>query len=423
MGVPYGYRFMPDSPDGREIERLESEGYDIWSRGRAIESLGERMQKAANTLKLIADEQVGEGESLEAIKGQAADVHADLKTAGERYSPSGTALKEYGQAVMNVRWQLNNAVAQAEAAWEVVQSRASSVEDAHDVPKGEDGSTTARDAARATAEQNLGTAEGEWRIAAIAFDGFYDTWERAYDTAVTSLQSANEDGVEDGFWDNALPFIEALVTVLEWVGVALLIAALVIGGPLIGVLAAIVAVITLIGTIVLFAKGRKNGQDLAFAIIGVIPFGKLGKLAKLGDLAAEGARFPKLAGFRNLFLGADDLGALRTHLGNIDDLASTAWNSTTRGLPFNQITSGSQFIQRVMSGTPYVWQNMPKIFPRSGEMFISRFAGVGDDLAGITDGQRVLSFVQGNATLFSQADFWNSKFESWAADARVDSWR
>jgi hypothetical protein len=182
-------------------------------------------------------------------------------------------------------------------------------------------------------------------------------------------------------------------------------------------------VITLIGTIILFAKGRKNGQDLAFALIGVIPFGKLGKLAKLGDLAAEGSRFPKLAGFRNLFIGADDLGALRTHIGKIDDLASAAWNSTTRGLPFNQITMGSQFIQRVTSGAPYVWQNMPTVFPRSGEMFVSRFVGFGDNLAGITDGQRVLSVLQGNATLTSQADFWNSKFESWAADSRVDSWR
>lgn len=422
-GTARNHRWMPDSPDGREIERLESDGSDIVGRGRTIETLGERMLRAANTLKLIADEQVGKGDSLEAIKGQAGDVHADLKKAGERYAPSGTALKDYGTVVNDIRWQLNQAVADADAAWEVVQTRAASVDDADLVPKGDDGSTTARDDARETAETALGSAKDEWRSAAVRFDGFYDTWERAYEHAVSALQDANEDGVKDGFWDDALPFFEGLVTVLEWVGVALIVAALIVGGPLLGVLAAIVAVITLIGTIVLFAKGRKDGKDLAFAIIGVIPFGKLGKLANLGDLAATGARFPKLSGFRNMFFGADDIRSLSTHLGRIDEAAELAWNATTRGLPFRSITSGSQFIQRVISGAPYTIENMPRLVPRSGEMFVSRFVGYGDSLAGISDGQRVLSFIQGNATLLSQADFWKSKTDSWADDRRVDSWR
>lgn len=418
----YFYQHMSDSPKGREIQRLSGDGGAISARGKDIESLGDRMQRAANTLRLIADEQIGKGESLKEIKDQAADVQADLKKAGERYSPSGTALKYYGDRLSEIQPKLNQAVADAESAWETVRTRAGAVDDAGDVPADEGGGTTAREDARETAEGGLESAMSQWRTHAIDFDRHYDSWESAYDYARGKLSQANEDGVEDGFWDDALPFIEGLVTVLEWVGVALVIAALIIGGPILGVIAAVVALIVLLGTLVLAAKGRKDGRDIAFAALGIIPFGKLGKLARLGDLAADGARFPRLSGLRNLFLGADDLRSMRTHLAALDDAAADAWNATTRGMNWNQITGGSRFIQRVLTGAPRAWDGITW-GPRTGEMAIARFVGFGDSLAGITNGQRVLSFTQGMSSTFGLTDFASEKIGDAADDARVDSWR
>lgn len=417
----YFHRFMPESPKGREIERLEGDGSAIVMRGSAIESLGERMLQAANTLQLIADGQVGKGESLDEIKEQSADVHADLKKAGERYQPSGKVLRTYGEALIQVKASLNAAVDDCESEWETVRTRAASVDEAGDVPAGEDGSTTARDDAKEGAEGSLTTAKSEWEAAARRFDGHYDTWDDAYTDAVDGLRDVNEDGVKDGFWDNALPFFEALVKVMEWATLVLLIAALIVGGPLIAVLATIVAIVALLGTIVLFAKGRKDGKDLALAIVGVIPFGKLAKLGNLSSIASAGARFPKLSGFRNMMLAGDDFAKLRTHLGSIDDLARGDWTRVSTMIPYDAATGGSRLIQRITSGTPYILDNTS--VTKSMDMFLGRLYDVGDSWSAVGAVDRLLPGVQLYSTGIRQADWLNGKADSLAGERAVDSWR
>lgn len=53
---------------------------------------------------------------------------------------------------------------------------------------------------------------------------------------------------------------------------------MIIGGPIIAAIAAVVAIATLILTIYSFARGNSSVLDLVFAVVGVIPFGSLGKL-------------------------------------------------------------------------------------------------------------------------------------------------
>ena len=289
------------------------------------------------------------------------------------------------------------------------------------MPAGDDGSTTARDDATAGAEGDLSSAKSEWEAAARRFDGHYDTWDDAYDDAVNGLRDVNEDGVKDGFWDDALPFFEALVKVMEWAGLALLVLSLVVGGPLIAALATIVAIVALLGTIVLFAKGRKDGKDLALAIVGVIPFGKLGKLADLGSVASAGSRFPKLSGFRNLMLAGEDFAAVRTHLGQIDDLARADWTRVSTVIPYDMATSGSRLIQRIGSGTPYVWQNTQ--LTNSMDMFLGRLYGVGDSWGAVQGVDRLLPGLQVYATGISQLDFVNGKVEDRGREQAIDSWR
>jgi len=417
----YFHRFMPESPKGREIERLAGDGSSIVSRGAAIKRLGERMQQAANTLRLIADGQVGQGDSLDEIKDQAADVHEDLKKAGERYLPSGEVLQAYGKVLLEVKGPLNAAVGDCESEWETVRTRAASVDEAGDVPAGDDGSTTAREEATVGAEGDLSTAKAEWEAAAKRFDGHYDTWDAAYDEAVNGLREVNEDGVKDGFWDDALPFFEALVSIMEWAAIVLLVAALIVGGPLIAVLATIVAIVALLGTIVLFAKGRKNGTDLALAIVGVIPFGKLAKLGDLGSLATAGTRFPKLAGFRNMMLAGDDFAKLRTHLGSIDDLARTGWNRASTMIPYDAATGGSRLIQRIASGTPYVLDQMT--LTNSADMFLGRLFNAGDSWSAVQGADRLLPGLQVYTTGLQLADFVNDEAQDVGRDRDIDSWR
>lgn len=428
MGVQWQYRSMWDSPGGREIRHLDGDGVSIERRGDRIKDLGERMQRAAETLRLIASEQIGEGDSLDAVKDQAEDVHADLKTAGERYTPSGAAIAYYGRRVQALQPSINAEADGAAQAWSLVQGRASTLDNTDDVPDDADGGSTARDEAETRAQGRLDSALEEWETHARAFDRYYDSWESAYEYARGQLQGANEDGVSDSLLDNSLPFFEAVVAVLEVVAVILVVAALIVGGPLLGVLAAVVALIVLVGTIVLAAGGRKDGKDVALAALGVIPFGKLGKLVNLADLASAGAKIPKLSGFKNLFLGADDFTSMSRHLSTIDDRARIAWNMTTGGRPFDQITMGSRFIARIQEGAPYFAERMGNVVigPRSREMFVARLTGYGDNLQSVHDfGMRLplLTHIQGASTMLGLTSFAADRVSAAETSARVDSWR
>jgi|GEM_PF-3045014 len=420
----YFHRFMPDSPKGREIERLDGDASVIVERGIAIEDLGLRMQKAANTLRLLADGQVGRGESLDAVRDQAEEVHADLRTAGLRYSPSGTALRAYGEAVDEVQLSLNAAVRRCEELWEAVRARAGAVDDAEDTPADPDGLTSARDEARAEAGGALETAEAEWREAAARFDGFYDTWDAAYDAALTGLEGANEDGVEDGFWDDALPALEFIVEVLEVVGIVLFVAALIVGGPLVAVLATAAALITLAATVVLYAKGRKNGMDLGLAIVGVIPFGKLGRIFAA---AGEGSALARIGRPIGLFLGFDDVGAVRTHLGTISRNAADAWNAGDNLVPWVQTSVVSQMVRETSAGWRYVMETAQ--LSNSSDVFLGRLWGVGDSVAGSLDSGAagMVDLVAGSKQPWVQGvqitDFITGEVAESAEDRLVDSWR
>ncbi|MGR0319258.1 hypothetical protein [Agromyces sp. ZXT2-3] len=420
----YFHRFMPDSPKGREIERLEGDASDIIERGTAIEDLGLRMQKAASTLRLIADGQVGRGESLDAVRDQAEEVHADLRTAGLRYSPSGTALRAYGEAVADVQWRLDSAVRRCEELWETVRSRASAVDEADGTPADPDGSTSTRDDAQAQADGALQTAEEEWREAAATFDGFYDTWDAAYDAALTGLEEANEDGVEDGFWDDALPVLDFIVEVLEVVGLVLFVAALIVGGPLVAILATAAALITLAATIVLYAKGRKNGMDLGLAIVGVIPFGKLGRIFAA---AGEGSALARVGKPIGLFLGFDDVSALRTHVGTIGRNAADAWNAGDNLVPWVQTSVVSQMVRETSAGWRYVMETTQ--LSNSSDVFLGRLWGVGDSLADSVDSGAagIVDIVAGSKQPWAQGiqitDFITGEVAESAEDRLVDSWR
>lgn len=418
--LAYFHRSMPESPKGREIDRIADTGSAIAARGDRIESLGERMLRAADTLKMLVDGQVGAGLSLDEVRDQGEQVHADLRRAGERYRPSGTAIGDYGRVVAEVAPGLNRAADDCEALWETVRSRASAVDDAADTPAGEDGGTDARESATASAASSLTSAKEEWEEAARRFDGYYDTWDDAYDSAVAGLSDANEDGVRDGVWDDALPFIDAVVKVLEAVGVLLVLAALVVGGPLVAALATVVAILALLGTIVLFAKGRKDGKDLAMAIIGVIPFGKLGKLADLPAVASAGSRVPWLSGFRNVMLAGEEFGALRTHYDEITRLAEHDWG--TAGIrTFDTATAGSRAIQRMISGAPYVVDQVQ--LTRSADMLFGRLLGVGDSASAAGAWDLHWGYRQAQVTVYSVYDYVDGRIEAVQQDRTVDSWR
>ncbi|MFV0405562.1 MAG: hypothetical protein ACK5LN_01860 [Propioniciclava sp.] len=316
-------RDMPDTPAGYVVREIEGDPDAIIRHAADIEQLGQKMTRAARTLQLFADGTVGQGQSFEAIREQAKEVHADLAKAADRYLPSGEALSIYGRSLRTAQAKTGWLVAGAERTWEDVRAASRALSSAsaemdtwewnerHDVEQA--GARPTDDVEQAAFD----TAVENWRVYWGAYDAPAETWEAAYYTARDGLEQVNEDGVSDSFWDNSMPFVEAMLTVLLYVGIALLVVAFLVTGPLAllaGVLAAVAGVLSLLGEIAKLNAGRGDWGSVALAAIGIIPFGKLAKFATF----VNPGRFPRIAAvFR---IAGDDFAQ---YGGRLDDFLRT----------------------------------------------------------------------------------------------------
>ena len=282
---------MEQSPKGRDIELLTGESGPIISRGNQITSLGEQMISSAGLLKSIADGASGQkGLAVEKLTDVVGDCYKELELAGKRYAPTGPVLVRYGSVLAEVQPKIRMAVLDCEEEWAKYRQVSGTVTDAmlsfyppapDTAPT--DGSTPAnpekdRKDAVAAAQGAADAAQRAWETEARTFDTHYDTWQDAFDQAASEIGEATDGGISDSKWDNLDGFVAGALEVLKWVGFALAVLSIIIGGPFLAALAAIVAIATLLLTIYSFARGNSNALDLVFAVVGVIPFGSLGKL-------------------------------------------------------------------------------------------------------------------------------------------------
>ncbi|MCT9819713.1 hypothetical protein N3K63_05360 [Microbacterium sp. W1N] len=301
----YSREEMPPTPGGRHMQQIEGEPGTISTRATQIEQLGEKMARAARTLELFADGTVGKGESFEAIREQAKEVHEDLRVAAARYRPSGAALGTYATALSAVQGSTDWRVTGARNAWPEVRdaswalSAAERDQDEFDRNEDREIEQTGTRPTTGSEQTTFDNAVDTWEMYWSGYDAPVETWESAYETACSSLERTNADGVKDSFWDNSMPFVEIMLDVLLVVGIVLLVVAFVVTGPLAmlaGVLAVVAGVLSLMGEIAKLNAGRGDWGSVALAAVGIIPFGKLAKLASLADFAQVGARFPRLSG-------------------------------------------------------------------------------------------------------------------------------
>lgn len=341
---------MQTSPRGNKIEKISGDPWDIQQRGRAMEDLGMQMRESASILEKIKNGTEGKGYSVEKIKEVVDELHVDLARAGERYEPSGTVIRQYGEVLGSVKYTVNTIVDECEELWAIYVAAAGEVTDASNKTIPSDETPEQKQVREDAADELAGskaTAYANWHAEATKYDAPYDTWDDAYEAAVSGLRDVNDDGVEDGFWDDALPFIEAALIVLAVAGIVLAVLACIIGGPLIALLAAIVAIATLVLTLIKLNQGRGGTDDLVWAIVGVIPFGRL---AQLGSVFKGGTKFTTfLAGFGQDFIG----------------ITGYLQRSAVRSLP--SIIDGTTFLNRAGNAT--------------GPNIVNKIASLGDDIS------------------------------------------
>ena len=278
---------------GHRVEVVEGDAHGIIARGREIEDLGNQMIGAADILREVGDGATEErGRSIERIRSEVGDAHEELRRAGDRYTPSGRVMKMYGERLADVQAAMRTIVRDAEDAKARLDGKRSAAATAASAADGAPDADPADPAAvernrrlteaAATAQDAVETAQRGLDAQYALFDTQWDRWDDAYETALRGIEDATKGNVSDDWTDNLAGVVEVVLEVLTWAGVVLAIAALIIGGPFIALIAAIAGVIALIGTIFLYAKGRRGLADVGWAIVGVLPFGKLGKLFQSG---------------------------------------------------------------------------------------------------------------------------------------------
>lgn len=278
---------------GHAVEVLEGDAQGIIARGAEIEDLGDQMIGAADILREVGDGASEErGRSIERIRTEVGDAHEELRRAGDRYKPTGGVMKTYGGKLADVQAAMRTIVRDAADAKVILDQKrtaaataASTAESAPDVDP-TDATAVERNRqlreAAGSAQTAAGDAEDDLDAQYALFDTQWDAWDDAYEAALRGINDATEGNVSDNWSDDLAGVVEVVLEVLAWAGVVLAIAALIIGGPFIALIAAVVGVIALIGTLYLWAKGRKGLGDVAWAVVSVLPFGKLGKLFQSG---------------------------------------------------------------------------------------------------------------------------------------------
>ncbi|PRB02708.1 hypothetical protein [Microbacterium sp. MYb64] len=284
---------------GHEVAVIEGDSAAISDRGTTITTLATQMTTAASTLQDIkSGKLVGKGYAMDKIKDVIGDIHGDLDEAGRRYKPAGKTLTDYAGVLATVQAQMRTIVGDCEtsekalataqsdatAADSALTQHNTSVSDHPPAPDQADASKSAGEklsGAATSAHSTLTTANETHDHNLGRFDTAYDTWDEAYEHAVNGLGDANKIG-KDSTWENIAGVLAVISEWVGWIGLAIAVLGLIIGGPFFAIAALVVGVIALALTVALMFDGRKDGWDLAWAVVGILPIGKLGKIFGAG---------------------------------------------------------------------------------------------------------------------------------------------
>lgn len=222
----------------------------------------------------------------------ASETSSDLAAAATRYEMTGRTLRTYAAALGTAQSWIHPRIDDIEAAELAYESAREAQADAasrldsldsvlpwEDEPTDQQRTSASADASHATTAMLLAknTRDGLWE----EFETRFSTWSDAYDDAVDGIQNAMDTADNnDGFWE----FIDNGLDVVAVVLLVLTVLALIIGAPIAGLLGAIMlglAALVLALNLLKLAFGRATLSDVAWAAVGLLPFG-LGRILSRG---------------------------------------------------------------------------------------------------------------------------------------------
>ena len=375
-----------NSPLGRPIDIVEGDGDGVEQRGHQITTLGEIMREGYKTVHGIVThglESEMTGDAVEKLAEACREVQGELDLAATLYEEVGPYVRDYGTVLSSVRTRMLSIVPEAEELWEAYQRAIEDYEQALHSPVPSPSVVTAPgtpapepdpeavEQAEQLHEQSITGARSSrdaayelWAEKGDEFDEQYDTWHEAFEIAVTGIRTEIANGIQDDWKDNFDGFVAAALKVLQVAGIVLGVLALVIGGPIVAALGALVGVLALLGTIWQFSRGDANGLDLALAIVGVIPFGAIGESFSAFRAGGNGLT----AGFRSWM----SVSKVSGNSGLWADISTSFMDDGARWL--NAAKSGSQFGTVITNGGQTISTFTELVSGKSSEMW----ATIGD---------------------------------------------
>ncbi|MFF2369848.1 hypothetical protein [Agromyces sp. NPDC058110] len=278
------------------LSELDGSPSKIEKAGNHYIEIGERMSATADELKKLGDGEKYKAKSLDKVRESAREMQGELRKVGKRYEKTGPVLVTYAGALRTARnTTVDPYVGRITAAH---QAHLDAVAEQRQAQRQVDDNNTtwvweqeASDHEKAVAKADLAEAKGAAKTAENtledlweSFESGFAAWDDAYDKAVGGIEDAMEaSGVDDTWWEDLLDGIATFATVVATV---MVVAALVLGGPIFLVIATIAGIVALAAHCIMMAAGSKrvSWTDIAFDLVGVLPFlGAFGKGLKAGQ--------------------------------------------------------------------------------------------------------------------------------------------
>ena len=283
-----------------QYQKLDGNADLVLSKGKSYQDIADAIENAITALDAIVDDQGTTAQSMTKTRELAGDVRDDIKKATARYRVTGDALAGYAPT-------LDSSISSSDTA----ATRIAEIEldlSAALVAKGNaetssiDQSPEATPADKAAAENALTSATN--RVESLQSDLTYwkGQWQEAKDGKDTAARTARnsideqferdeKNDLQDSGWDKFVDFVSGVYKVFKIIcDIAGILAIFLSWVPILGqvllVLAAIGAILTIVESVVKFAKGEIGWGGLLLGVgLGLVGlFG--GKLAtSLGKVA------------------------------------------------------------------------------------------------------------------------------------------
>ncbi|GHH71820.1 hypothetical protein [Promicromonospora soli] len=366
-----------------QYQKLDGNADLVRSKGKSYQDIANSIENAITALDAIVDDNGTTAQSMTKTRELAGDVRDDIKKATARYRVTGDALVGYAPTLESSISSSDTAATRiAEIQNDLYDAQLAKSNAENGVEDLPDDATPAD-----KAEANSAASSASSRVETLTSDLAYwkGQWQDAKDAKDTAARTArssideqferdSKNDLEDGFWDKVGDVLSSVYKVFKIIcDIAGILAIFLSWVPILGqvllVLAAIGSILTILESVVKFAKGEIGWGGLLLGVgIGLIGlFGgklasSLGKVAKARAITNAAATTNSTTRLATRLAGNADDGARMISeasdtVANADNLLSM---KTLLKSPFTRSDSAAELFELRKAGSLGIMEGLGK---------------------------------------------------------------